>query len=247
MRYRLTLSYAGTRYHGWQRQPNACTVEQTVEESLSFLLRERVEVVGCGRTDTGVHARYYVAHFDTSSPMPGEQIALRLNHMLPPDIAILGCEEAAPAFHARYDATARTYEYWIARQKTPFLPGLAYSYTAPLDLQAMEESARQLMGFGDFAAFCKVGSDNRTMRCRLSESTWQAQGGLLVYRVTADRFLRNMVRAMVGTLLEVGRHRRAGDLSPLASGANRSMAGESVPAMGLYLVGVEFSGDDDKP
>lgn len=240
MRYRLTLSYAGTRYHGWQHQPNALTVQQVLEEALAMLLREPVEVVGCGRTDTGVHARYYVAHFDTSNPTSGEQIALRLNHILPPDMAIMGCEETSPDFHARYDALARTYEYWIARQKTPFLPDMAYQFTAALDLEAMQQAAQQLLTFHDFAAFCKQGSDNKTTLCQLSESAWQQRGQLLVYRVTADRFLRNMVRAIVGTLLEVGRHQRASDLSTLATGADRSMSGESVPAQGLYLVGVKY-------
>ena len=243
MRFRLNLSYCGTHYHGWQRQPNALTVQETLETAIAKLLRVPVEVIGAGRTDTGVHAHYYVAHFDAEEiPIPLTQFVYMLNGVLPHDIAIQQIFPASPDFHARFDAVSRSYEYWIARTKDPFLTERALQLSGGLSLENMRAASALLLEYSDFASFCKTGTDVHTTLCRLTESQWIVQGHLWIYRITADRFLRNMVRAIVGTLLEVGR----GKLSlhtfrEIIEAKDRGRAGASVQPQGLYLVNIEYA------
>ena len=190
MRFRLDLSYCGTHYHGWQRQPNAISIQEILEEAIAKLLRTSVEVVGAGRTDTGVHARYYVAHFDAEEiPSPLPQFVYMLNGVLPHDIAIQQILPTSPDFHARFDAVSRTYEYWIARTKDPFLTERALQISGELSLEKMRAGAALLLEYNDFASFCKTGTDVHTTLCRLTESQWNVRGDLWIYRVTADRFL----------------------------------------------------------
>lgn len=239
-RYRLDLSYVGTAYHGWQRQENAVTVEGTLEDALLRITGLSLEVVGAGRTDTGVHAERYVAHVDLPRTLDTSQLKYKLNAVLPRDVAIHRLNAAAGDFHARHSATRRVYEYRVAQEKLPFLENRAFYYPWPLDLNAMKRAAEQLVGEREYGCFCKTGGNSVSMRCRVDESRWYEKDNLLIYRVGADRFLRNMVRAMAGTLLEVGRGRRSEDLSTLLAGGRRGAAGESVPGHGLFLIAVEY-------
>lgn len=242
MRFRLDLSYCGTHYHGWQRQPNAISIQEILEEAIAKLLHTSVEVVGAGRTDTGVHARYYVAHFDAEKiPSPLPQFVYMLNGVLPHDIAIQQILPTSPDFHARFDAVSRTYEYWIARTKDPFLTERALQISGELSLEKMRAGAALLLEYNDFASFCKTGTDVHTTLCRLIESQWNVRGDLWIYRVTADRFLRNMVRAIVGTLLGVGREKISlATLREIIEAKDRGRAGASVQPQGLYLVDIEY-------
>ncbi len=244
MRYRIDLGYCGTNYHGWQRQPNALTVQETLEKALKQILRTAVELVGAGRTDMGVHAKHYVAHFDAPQiSLPLQEVVYMLNDILPSDIAVYALSETYSTFHARFDAQTRSYEYWIARRKDPFLLNAAYLYTAPLDLELMQRGAQVLLEYSDFASFCKTGSDVQTTYCKLSESEWIARDEhLLVYRITADRFLRNMVRAIVGTLLDLGRGKLTLEgFRAIIESRDRRRAGASAQPQGLYLVSVQYS------
>lgn len=242
MRFRLDLSYCGTHYHGWQRQPNALSVQETLEAAIAKILRVPVEVIGAGRTDTGVHARYYVAHFDAEEmPIPLPQFVYMLNGILPHDIAIQQILPASPDFHARFDAISRSYEYWISRSKDPFLTERALQLSGEMSLEDMQAGAALLLEYTDFASFCKTGTDVHTTLCRLTESQWNIQGNLWIYRVTADRFLRNMVRAIVGTLLEVGRGRISlATLREIIEAKDRGRAGASVQPQGLYLADIRY-------
>lgn len=240
MRYRLTLSYLGTRYHGWQKQPNAISVQETLEEAVHRLTREAVSIVGAGRTDQGVHAEFYVAHFDLEKPREPIWLMDKLNAVLPYDIAIHDVATASADFHARFDAKKRTYEYRLCRVKDPFFHGRTLFYPYPLDVERMQRAAEQMVGARSFACFCKSGGASESMRCELMHSEWSEKFPLLIYRVSADRFLRNMVRAMVGTLLQVGRGKRETDLNALFASEDRAQAGESVPPEGLFLTNIEY-------
>lgn len=240
MRYRLDMSYVGTRYHGWQRQENAVTVEGVLEEAFRRVTGFGLEVVGVGRTDSGVHAEQYVAHVDLPAACDPIKLRYKLNAVLPRDVGVHAIRLVPDNFHARYDAVRRTYEYRIMREKMPFLEDRAFFCTWPLDVPAMQRAALSIKGEREFGCFCKAGGDTHSMRCRVDESYWREEGSLLIYRVSADRFLRNMVRAIVGTLLEVGRGKRDEDMRALLDGGCRSAAGESVPGCGLFLVKVEY-------
>ena len=242
MRYRLCLAYHGAGYHGWQRQPNAVTVQEVLERSLSQLFQQEIEVTGAGRTDTGVHARFYVAHFDaTGLPMPVERLLYVLNGILPRDIVIFHIEETASTFHARFDATRRTYEYWLVRRKDPFLSDGALLYTSPLNLSLLQTGASLLLAYEDFASFCKTGTDVHTTFCHLFLSEWEVRDKVWIYRISADRFLRNMVRAIVGTLLDLGRGKiTLSQFQEIIESRRRGRAGASAPPQGLYLVDVSY-------
>lgn len=253
MRYRIDLCYDGSPFCGWQIQPNAPSVQQTLEKALSVLLREEISVVGAGRTDTGVNASYYVAHFDSEAPVPDcPQLRYKLNAILPASIAVFGVERAADSFHARFDAKKRTYEYFLHRSKDPFAGRYSYFYGYPeLDFEAMNRAAQSLLGTHDFACFEKTGADSKTSVCTVTEAFWAPAGQVRnesaecsrwVFRISADRFLRNMVRAIVGTLLEVGRGKRSPEsvAAMLDSGLDRTAAGESVPGHALFLSGIEY-------
>jgi tRNA pseudouridine38-40 synthase len=256
MRFFITLSYDGTHYHGWQIQPNGNSIQQELQQALSTLLRQPIEVVGAGRTDTGVHARMMVAHFDldpTQPPLKGEEfspfkgelervLAYKLNKLLPQDIAVQEVHQVDEEMHARFSATSRTYHYFIHTRKDPFLQ--AYSWQVPysLDFKKMNEAAKVLFQYKDFTSFSKVGTDVKTNLCDLREAFWEEVApGQWRFTITANRFLRNMVRAIVGTLVEVGRGRISiNDVRRIIEAKDRCQAGESVPGKALFLVDIKY-------
>ncbi len=283
MRYFVELSYNGANYCGWQRQPNAPSVQQTVEEALSRLLGGPIEVTGAGRTDTGVHAAYYVAHFDTAVVI-GNNFLYHANSILPPDIALRGIRRVSDNAHARFDAREREYTYYVLPFKDPFRSALAWQYTVPLDVEAMNRAAAYLLTVSDFATFAKLGGNNKTNLCRVTVAEWQPErrqrikeeitgegpplspcafprqpaaalsasvdevdeneqpeGGALVFTIRADRFLRNMVRAIVGTLVDVGR----GKITPeqfaeIVAAKDLSRSSGGAPAHGLFLTDIKY-------
>lgn len=243
-RYFLHLAYDGTAYHGWQQQPNAIAVQQVIEQSLSLILSQKILITGAGRTDTGVHARNYYAHFDIERNLSPDDLILlvyRLNSILPRDISIFKGFRVDNDAHARFSAISRTYHYYISRNKNPFLQLYAWKYTGKLDVNQMNEAAARFLLHQDFTCFSKSGTDNATNLCLVAESYFQETDNMLIYHVKANRFLRNMVRAMVGTLLDIGKGKMdsAGLLELLNTGS-RSDAGESVPAKGLFLEKVDY-------
>ena len=241
MRYRIDLSYVGTRYHGWQSQPNATSVQETLEDALGKVLREKISVTGCGRTDTGVHAEYYVAHFDASAEID-EKTTDRLNGLLPDDISVFSIEHADENFHARFDAKKRSYKYVITQRKNPFLKGFAWYVRNPLDLPKMQEAANRLFDYTDFTSFSKLHTDVKTNNCKIYRAEFEKDDNIIVFRISADRFLRNMVRAIVGTLVDVGKGKiTVDDFCKIIELKDRCEAGQSVPADGLFLTEVEYS------
>lgn len=241
MRYFITFSYNGTDFHGSQKQPNGNTVQSEMEAALATILREPVAVTFAGRTDAGVHAEKMVAHFDVESKLP-DNLAYRLNGVLPASIAVQDIRRVIYDAHARFDATARTYRYRITTRKDPFLC-VNHARVAPgLDYEAMNEAAQDLLGKQDFASFCRVHTDVKTTICDVREARWVQENETEAYFViTADRFLRNMVRAVVGTLFEVGRgHMTPAQLADIIAAHNRCRAGHSAPAEGLSLVEIIY-------
>ncbi|MBC8456548.1 MAG: tRNA pseudouridine(38-40) synthase TruA, partial [Deltaproteobacteria bacterium] len=206
-RYFIKLAFDGTRYHGWQIQKNARTVQQVLGDACSMILREPVKLTGCGRTDTGVHAREFYAHFETARQLAEEErqkLVYQLNSFLESDLAVYDCFPVKPRVHARFSATARTYQYVITRFKDPFQVHYSYYLFGDLDLDMMNQGAVFLLSISDFTSFSKVNTDTRTNICRITYANWEQTGDKLVFTIRADRFLRNMVRAMVGTLLDLG-------------------------------------------
>lgn len=242
-RYFLQLSYKGTRYFGWQRQPNAISVQEVIEKTLSTVLREDIAVVGAGRTDTGVHASFYVLHFDVSIEIQKpEKLIYHLNRFLPDDIAIQKIKIVNSDFHARFSAVSRTYKYFISTVKDPFNTETCYQFTVPVDLGKMNEAARVLFEFTDFTSFSKLHTDVKTNNCRIFQAEWKTENGQMIFTIKADRFLRNMVRAIVGTLLEVGKGKiSVDDFRKIIEKKDRRAAGTSAPAKGLFLVDIEYS------
>jgi len=241
LRYFLELSYDGTPYHGWQRQPNAISVQEVLEEALSTLLRKKTAVVGAGRTDTGVHAKQIFAHFDIDVAINSEEVTYKLNSFLPPSIAVANCHLVSYDAHARFDAIKRSYMYKVSLVKNPFTTLGAYYMKKDLDLKAMNEAARLLLDYTDFKCFSKSKTDVKTYNCDITEAIWKQKGNELIFHISADRFLRNMVRAIVGTLLQVGEHKiNNDDLIAILKSQDRSKAGYSVPAHGLYLTSVIY-------
>lgn len=241
MRYFVQFSYFGAAYHGWQRQPNALTVQELLEDCLSKLLKQPIEVVGAGRTDAGVHARKMIAHMDVEQTLETDGLVRRLNAFLPPDIAVQGITPVRPTAHARFDAISRCYQYWVVPQKNPFYKDTAHYCAHPLDHDLMNEAASFLLGHQDFECFSKSNTDVKTFFCDVKEARWSWEGDKWVFRITADRFLRNMVRAIVGTLLEVGKKTYPpAHVKSILKSKDRSKAGVSVPAKGLYLTAVAY-------
>ena len=244
-RYFVTLSYDGTRYHGWQIQPNGVSVQEKLQEALSTLLREPVTVTGAGRTDSGVHARMMVAHFDLPSYdgiLDGKQLAYKLNRLLPYDIAVSKVEAVSEEMHARFSATSRMYRYYIHTSKDPFQKAYSCEIHYPLDFVRMNEAAWILMTYEDFGAFCKSGADVKTTLCHVTNAEWvQTSPTTWYFEIRANRFLRNMVRAVVGTLIEVGRGRLSlDDFKKVIEGKQRSDAGESMPGNALFLEDIVY-------
>jgi tRNA pseudouridine38-40 synthase len=243
-RYFIKLSFDGTRYCGWQIQENAASVQETLDKALSTLLREPICTVGAGRTDTGVHARKFYAHFDTSAILDDEHLALtvyKLNRILPPDIAIQGIFPVNPDAHARFDAKSRTYQYYMCTQKDPFCHGKAWLMEPKLDIPTMQQAADMLPEFDDFSSFAKSNTQTKTNRCKVFHAKWTKQGHLLVFEIKADRFLRNMVRAITGTLVDIGLGKiDLNDFAGIIEAQDRRKAGYSAPGYGLYLVDIEY-------
>jgi len=241
MRYLLEIAFKGTRYHGWQIQHNALSVQEVVNEKLSILLGENIETLGCGRTDTGVHATSYFVHFDVAKKLDEEKHIFKLNQILPDDIAAYQLKEVYTEFNARFDATSRTYEYHITHQPNPFITDTAWYQYGSLDLAAMNEAAKLLIGKKDFECFSKVHTQVNNFICDITEAYWKQENEKVIFTITANRFLRNMVRAIVGTLVEVGRGKlQPEDMQRILDSKDRSSAGQSVPAHGLFLTKIIY-------
>lgn len=242
MRYFITLSYDGTNYHGWQVQPGADSVQARLNDALSKLLGGGIECVGAGRTDAGVHASMMVAHFDTDRDVDCEQLAFRLNRIVPRDIAIEKVEPVAEDMHARFSAVSRTYHYFVYTRKNPYRRHYATQLHFQPDYAAMNEAAKVLLETDDFTSFSKVNNDQKTNICNVTRAEWvQVEDDLWRFEITANRFLRNMVRAVVGTLLEVGRGRMDKDeFCRVIDRKDRCSAGESVPGNALFLVDIGY-------
>jgi tRNA pseudouridine38-40 synthase len=243
MRYFITLSYDGTRFHGWQVQPNGTSVQGELQRALSLILRQDIQVTGAGRTDAGVHARMMVAHFDTDAPLADcRQLAYKLNRLLPCDIAIERIEPVGDDMHARFSATSRTYHYYLHTTKDPFLRHYSCELHYPLDFRLMNEAAQMLLTYDDFGAFCKSHADVKTTLCHVTKAEWkQTSPTAWRFEITANRFLRNMVRAVVGTLIDVGRGRLTlSDFRKVIEGKKRTEAGESMPGHALFLVDIKY-------
>jgi tRNA pseudouridine38-40 synthase len=245
-RYFIHLSYDGSEYFGWQRQDNAVTVQQKMEEALSILLGNKTGITGCGRTDTGVHARNFYAHFN-SEPLDAQfmvNLTHRLNRFLPKDIAITEIKKVKPDAHARFSAISRTYCYYIQLYKTPFGRAYAWQQHNQPDTDLMNQACDILLKTNDFTSFSKLHTQTATNICRVSEAIWQKTGNELVFNIKADRFLRNMVRAIVGTLWKVGMKQISlSDFQAIIHKKDRCEAGISVPANGLFLENVEYPED----
>jgi tRNA pseudouridine38-40 synthase len=245
MRYFIELSYNGAAYHGWQIQDNTfATIQQTINEMLSRLLNEPVFITGCGRTDTGVHAKQYYAHFDTTNANLKEEEKkwlFKFNNALPVDIAIYKIIVVKEKANARFDAISRTYQYFINNKKNPFLINRSYFLFFDLDVNKMNNAAKILFEYTDFSSFAKTNTQNYTNDCKIYKAEWKVDNDLLIFTISADRFLRNMVRAIVGTLLSVGKGKLTlEEFKKIIDSKNRSSAGLSVPADGLYLTEVIY-------
>ena len=244
MRYFIKFSYLGTEFHGSQRQPNGITVQETMEQALQMIFRKEIPLTFAGRTDAGVHAREMYAHFDlTNSQLPiAPNLVFRLNGILPNSIAIHDILPVTEDAHARFSATKRTYEYHIVDHKNPFLQTLATRVRPGLDLDAMNKAAKYLIGKQNFASFCRSNTDVKTTICDLTQAEWKdLGGGHAVFTIAADRFLRNMVRAVVGTLFEVGRGKMTSEqFASVIQQHTRTAAGDSAPAEGLYLTHIDY-------
>lgn len=241
-RYFIYLSYDGKNYHGWQIQPNGMSVQEKLQNALSTILRATISVVGAGRTDAGVNASQMVAHFDTDIRFQPAQLAHALNRLLPADIAIQSIRPVTQEAHARFSATARTYHYYITLEKSPFHRHYAYRFPQPLDFDRMNEAAKLLFNYTDFTSFSKLHTDAKTNNCRIMQAQWEEkEPGLWCFTIKADRFLRNMVRAIVGTLTDVGRGRISmGDFCRIIELKDRCKAGTSVPGEALFLCQVDY-------
>lgn len=240
-RYFIYLSYDGTNYHGWQIQPNGISVQEVLMKALSTFLRKPVEVVGAGRTDAGVHARLMVAHFDFDAELDCATVVDKLNRLLPPDVAVHRVRRVKSDAHARFDATYRTYKYYITTCKDPFSRAFSWRIFQTLDFEKMNEAAQTLFDYIDFTSFSKLHTDVKTNNCHIQHAGWTQEGDIWVFTIRADRFLRNMVRAIVGTLLEVGRGRLTIDgFRNVIEAKDRCKAGTSVPGHALFLVDVTY-------
>jgi tRNA pseudouridine38-40 synthase len=241
MRYFLEFAYKGTNYHGWQYQPNASSVQETLNKALSTLFKTEIDLVGAGRTDTGVHAKQMFAHFDLDFEIDVPHYIHKLNSFLPADIAILNIHLVTDDNHARFDATKRTYEYHIHTSKEVFSTDTSWYYHNQLNIELMNEACKELFNHSDFECFSKVHTDVNTFNCRIMEANWQQNGNKLIFTIAADRFLRNMVRAIVGTMVNIGLEKVSlQEFKQIIECKDRNKAGFSVPAHGLYLTKVEY-------
>ena len=242
MRYFIEFAYNGSAFFGYQIQPNQVSVQEELEKALSTILRESVKITAAGRTDTGVHAKKMFAHFD-SEQMPEKDLVYRLNSFLPESISIRRIFEVSPELHARFGAVFRTYEYYISLEKNPFSVNFSWQYwrQKPLDINLMNEACKILFEYEDFTSFAKLRTDNKTNLCKIYKAEWIQNGNLLKFNISANRFLRNMVRAIVGTMVEIGSGKiKPEDLRKIIEARYRNSAGVSAPAQGLFLVDVGY-------
>lgn len=242
MRYFLKLAYKGTDYHGWQYQPNAISVQQKINEGLTKLLKTEINIMGAGRTDAGVHAEEMYAHFDIETSFDIETILFKLNSYLPDDIVIDNIFLVDDKAHSRFDAVKRSYEYRIFIGRNPFLLDTTWQfYHRTLDVEKMNEAAKVLLDYSDFKCFSKSKTDVKTYNCDVTEAYWKLENNKLTFYISADRFLRNMVRAIVGTLVDVGLGKKSiEDFKNIIQSRDRTEAGFSVPAKGLFLTKIEY-------
>jgi len=241
LRYFIELSYNGKDYHGWQSQPNAISVQEVVENALSKILGMELSIVGAGRTDAGVHAKDMFAHFDCKEIEDSTDLVHRLNNYLPSDIAVKSIVKVSDDAHARFDAVERTYEYWIVQEKNPFQIETAHYIWSSLDIDAMNKAASILMEYEDFECFSKSKTEVNTYLCDITRAQWLETEDEYHFHITANRFLRNMVRAIVGTLLEIGQGKKPVSwIHDVVKGKSRSQAGSSVPGHGLYLTEIIY-------
>ena len=241
MRYFIKLAYNGTNYHGWQYQPNASSVQETMNKAVSTILNTEINVMGAGRTDTGVHAKEMYAHFDFKKSFEIESVIHKLNSFLPKDITVYDIIPVPAAAHTRFDAVKRTYEYHINTFKDPFLQEQSWYFHQHLDIDLMNQAAQLLFDHTDFQCFSKVNTDVNTYDCTISEAHWSKENEKLIFTISANRFLRNMVRAIVGTLINIGLHKISlTDFDAIIKSKSRDKAGFSVPAHGLYLTKIEY-------
>ena len=241
MRYFLEIAYDGTGYHGWQTQPNARSVQEVLTKGMETILRQPLDTVGSGRTDTGVHASQQFVHFDVATALPEEGFCQRLNRLLPDDISALRLYPVGLQAHARFDAIHRTYTYRITQEKNPFLPRYAHYLNRPLDLGKLNQAAALLLDYEDFTTFSKVKGDTLHYRCQMHQAGWQQQGPELVFTIRANRFLRGMVRLVVGTLLDVGTGKiTVADFQAILASQDRRQSSGAAPAPGLFLSQVAY-------
>jgi len=242
-RYFIFLSFKGTSYHGWQIQPNSVTVQKMIEEALSVVLEEMISVIGAGRTDTGVHASFFCAHFDSSHSDldTNQKILFRLNSFLPKDIAANSIRKVLPDANARYSAISRTYKYYISRAKDPFSDSYSWFLQGDISIQKMNEASIILHNHSDFTSFSKLHSGAKTNICRIYEASWDVTDSKIIFTIKADRFLRNMVRSIVGTIVDIGRGKTdIKGFEEIINSRDRCRAGKSAPAKGLFLVDIEY-------
>ena len=242
-RYFVYLAYNGKNYRGWQIQPNGISIQACLENAFGTLLRKPTSVTGAGRTDSGVHAKQMVAHFDSEDEdLDTDFFVRKLNRLLPEDIAIFNLKKVAPNAHARFDAVSRTYEYYLSDQKNPFSKDYVWEIHFRPDIEKMNEACRILYEYTDFTSFSKLHTDVKTNNCKIMRAEWENRAGILIFTIQADRFLRNMVRAIVGTLIEVGRGKISGEqFREIIEQKDRCKAGSSVPAHGLFLTNIDYS------
>ena len=241
MRYLIQLSYKGTHFHGWQKQVNVKTVQQELDEKLSLMLGENIETLGCGRTDAGVHAKQFFAHFDSQNNVDTENLFFRLPKFLSKDIAIQSIKKIDENFHARFDADYRVYEYWITQKADPFLNDYSWFVYGDLNIDAMNNASKLLLSHKDFECFSKVHTDVNNFLCDITFAEWKLTDEKLIFTIKANRFLRNMVRAIVGTLIDVGRNKLSIEqFKRILESKNRSESGQSVPAHGLFLTEIHY-------
>ena len=242
-RYFIKLSYKGTNYHGWQIQPNAVTIQEILNKAFTTILRENIDITGAGRTDTGVHALNYIAHFDSKNENLelDSKLLFKINGLLPHDIAIHSIKKAKQDAHARFDAIKRTYNYYIHKTKDPFLLETSYYHPQELNVDKMNKACKILMEYTDFTSFSKLHTDVKTNNCKIDEAYWTEDHHKLIFTISADRFLRNMVRAIVGTLLDIGKNKLTiEDFITIIETKNRSNASASAPAHGLFLTKIKY-------
>ena len=241
MRYFIELAYRGTNYHGWQIQANAHTVQAAFNQALNTLLKENIETIGSGRTDTGVHALQQFVHLNTDKLLQENPHIYQLNALLPPDIVVKKIFQVSETAHSRFDALSRSYEYRISTKKNPFLTDLCYLYTKPLDMAAMNKASELLLAHQDFTSFSRVKTDVNHFLCTIYEACWKTSGELIIFYIRANRFLRGMVRAIVGTLMEVGLAKMTIDeFEQIILKRDRKLAGRAVPPQGLFLTHVQY-------